>query len=319
MFNQEFKKSFLDTFENVKTKETYSRIFKNSMTLETKLNKDLYNFSKAEINTFLKEYLVAKTKQSIRTYVSVISRYVYFANVQGVTDNTGEYVSKNQKYFFKYLNKETQIYLSKSEIDSIILSLVNAQDAFIISALFDGIEGTKVEELTRLKIQDIDVLSRVAKVKSKKGEREVSISKRTVDLALMANGEVEYYKKNGESEHERDTIELVENSPYILKPSNSRPSNEGYVSHYTVYNRLEMIKSLEEFEELKDALTTKNIMRSGMIYEASKIVQENGTLSLDDVKDICKKYNVRYVWSVNDFLNKDVVESIYGTLTKEAV
>jgi hypothetical protein len=318
-FDNEIKTEFLEQFENNDTKEVYKRIFKKSMPIETKYNENLYNFDNDMIEYFIKQYIKPKTKQSARTYCNVISSYIQWGMDKAYSKLDINPLKRNQEYFANFVENQNSLYLSKGEIEAIIFTLVNAQDSFIIQALFDGIQGSQVSELTSLTRNQVDFAlendNELILIDSKGNQRPFKADKRTLDLALLAHTEVEYYKRNGQvdySDNIKDVVSLPSSS-YILKPTaTNKDGIDKAVSHYTVYNRLEMIKSLEEFEEYQDILTTKNIVRSGMLYEAKKILDNNGTLDRTNIEAICKKYGMKYKWSLKDFLNEETVREVYA-------
>lgn len=320
-YNNDVKNRFLNQFTNEKTKEVYKRVFDKSRYLEIENGKDLFDFDEYDLNLLLESYISPKTKQSARTYGNIISSYIDWAIDKGYSKNkVFNRIHDRQEYFNSFANKQNSLYLSKDEIDAIIFRLVNAQDSFIIQALFDGIQGRKVSELTLLTREQVDNAFKnnniITLIDGDGNKREVKLDNKTLELAVMASNEVEYYKKNGEVDYldpSKETIRLKE-SKYILKPTSTsvKHDEDKPISHYTVYNRLEMIKSLDEFKEYKDALSTKNIVRSGMLYEAKKMLDSGQELDRYAIEKICVKFGMSYKWSLRDFLNEDTVYDVYG-------
>jgi hypothetical protein len=318
-FNNIVKSEFLEQFKNLDTQEVYKRLFKKSARIEERLNIDLFNFDSDTLESFIKNEIAPKTKQSSRTYCNVLSSYIQWGMSKGYSNLDINPLKRSQEYFTTFVENQNSLYLPKSEIEAIIFSLVNAQDSFIVQALFDGIQGTQVSEITSLTRQQVEEAydnDLIINLKDSKNKcREIKVDVRTLDLAIRANDESEYYKKNGQvdySDNIKDVISLPY-SNYILKPTKTNKHGEDKaVSHYTVYNRLEMIKGLEEFEEYKDTLTSKNIVRSGMLYEAKKILDQNRELDKVAIEEICKKYGIKYKWSLKDFLNKETVREVYA-------
>lgn len=317
MYKNDYKNDFLNQFENEDTRKVYEAIFKKSEFLENKVNKDIMDFDKQLLEEFIVNYVKPKTKQSARTYCNILSSYIQWSIDNKLSSHTSNPLNNGQDYFSNFVENQNSLYLSKDEIDVIIFNLVNAQDSFIIKALFEGIQGKKLSELINLTIDDIRGAyenNNVLKFKNEKGvERFVKVEKETLKLAESAYRENEYYKKNGEvdySAHIKDTVRLSD-CEYILKPSATN-SERNQITHYSVYNRLEMIKSLEEFEEFAESLITKNIVRSGMLYEAMKVIESGRDLNRSEIEVICEKYGIKYKWSLRDFLNEETVREVYG-------
>lgn len=319
MYNLKNKEAFLSSFSE-NTSEVYKRIFVLSNNKEEELNKDIFNFNEKELEDFIKEDVKPRTKQSARTYIHIISSYIQWAIDNKMSNLTTNPLRRRAEYFYSFVSGQNNLYLSKSEIDAIIYLLINKQDSFIIQGLFAGIQGNQVSELTSLTIQQVkDAFKKgnlLTLVNNKGENREIEVEESVLDLAVLANFQEEYYKKNGEIDYSKTLKDVVSlpKSNYILKPTRT---NNGYagdkaISHYTVYNRLETIKDLDAFRDYDyDALTTKNISRSGMIYEAKKMLDAGRSLDKTAITEICTKFGIKYKWSLTDFLNEETVRQVY--------
>lgn len=315
MYKQNIKEKFLLQFDNLDTRKVYETVFKKSEQIENKYNTDIMNFDINMLDKFIADYIKPKTKQSARTYCNILSSYIQWSiknNLSKIKENPLE---NGQSYFEKFVKNQNSLYITKDEIDAIIFSLINAQDSFIIKALFEGIQGKQLSELVNLTIQDI------IKAENENGivflydgnkVRYIKIDKETITLAKIAHKESKYYKKNGEvdlSHNVKETLDLTD-SNYILKPTNTN-NNSNQITYFSIYNRLEMIKNLDGFEEYKDILTSKNIVRSGMLYEAYKMYQDGVKIDKKAIEIICEKYGLKYKWSLKDFLNNSTIEEVY--------
>lgn len=320
LYNEEHKRLFLDSKENKEiTKDVYSRIFKKSFSREELVEKDLYNFDENELKSFISEELDPKTKESARTYCTVLSAYIQWAIDKNLSRHITNPIRRRQDFFFSFI-QDRKLYMNVEEKDYIIKRLLNKQDGFILQALWEGVQGTRVSELTQLRISDVNEDTNTAQLRNQQGHvaRSVQVTDRFVELAFLANIEPEYYKRNGEvdfSDKVKDVARLPKESDYVLKSTitNARGGKieAKQVSHYTVYNRLEMIKSLEQFQEYVDALDTKNIVRSGMIHMAYELLKRDKELGKKQLDEICERYNMKYKWSLRDFLNEETVKRLY--------
>lgn len=316
MYSKQNKNKFLDQFENKHTKKVYESIFNKTEEIEKLVGVDFMDFNLDMFNNFIVNYMKPKTKQSARTYGYMLSNYIQWSIDNNYSKSIENPISPSSYYFESFVKNQDSLYIRKSEIDAIIFSLINAQDAFIIKALFEGIQGKQLCELVNLKKKNIIEAQETGELTLNMGEsseRRIKIEDDTLKLALIAMKEREYYKKNGEVDYldnVKDRVDLAD-SDYVLRPSITNSAKEK-LTHYSIYNRLEMIKELEDFEEYKDALTTKNIVRSGMLYEAKKMLDNGLELDRKALEYICSKYNISYKWSLKDFLNKDTVSEVYG-------
>jgi len=329
LYNEEVKQKYLERFSNEDTRGVYTRLFQRSRETEEKLGKDIYNFSDNEMEDFLRNTLRPKTKESARTYCNVLANYVQWAidnsHITGVTHFNNP-LKRRQEYFFEFV-PDLKLYISKTEKMAIMATLLNKQDSFIIDALWEGIQGRQLSELVNLRLEDVRKHEGVILLRDDNGivtrklvyTPEEVLESTIFDNAVLANKEKSYYKNNGVIDHDSNISETfaLPFSDYVLKSAvtNSKNNKGGEkVSYYTIYNRLEMIRRLEGMEEYADALTTVNIVRSGMIHMASKLYQRDGEIGTKQIKEICARYNLKYKWSLKDFLNVDMVKSLYPEL-----
>lgn len=315
IYNSKIKEKFLSQF-NKNTARVYNVIFNKSYLLEEKLHKNLNEFNESEFEDFFMNYFKLKTKDSARTYCNVLSAYVQWSIDNNYSSKTINMIERRQDYYYKFIQKDKKYYLSKKELDFILSYLVNKQDQFLLLALFEGIEGKQLTNLTNLKLSDIDTTNKLVKMIDGKTRK---VSDQLIELAKYANKQIEYEKRNGEAEEipGTSTSSPLNQNDYILKTSliKSNPNDNSPISHHTIHSRLKTIKWYDtEFNRgmYKDCITTKYLMRSGMIYEAFKIYSTKGGFTVDNAKAICKEYNVNYKWTlVEDFLNEDMIKQLY--------
>ncbi|MCY9545045.1 hypothetical protein M5X02_30945, partial [Paenibacillus alvei] len=270
--------------------------------------------------------LKPRTKESARTYCNVLAAYVQWAIDNKYSHQLINPIKRRQEYFYEFVQSATKMYFSFEEKKAIISTLMNKQDSFIIEGLWNGIQGSKVCELVNLRIDDIDAVNNEIKLRNDKGEitrvLKVDNESNVIEMAILANKERQYYKMNGSVDYAPNIKEYIElgSSRYVLKSANMsrKVSMDGgeKISHYTVYNRLEMVRQLEEMEEYTDALTTKYIVRSGMIYMALRLYERDGELGRSQIDEICVKFNMKYKWSLRDFLNLDTLNELYPSEMK---
>jgi len=316
MYNVENKTMYLERYANEDTKEVYSRIFKKSAPIEMKLQRDLYDFTEQELYDFVKGVLQPKTKESSRSIYSTISSYIDWSiYTRKRSSFINPWKKKNQQYIHD-LVLQVKNYISFEEKEIIIQQLINAQDQFIIEALWNGIQGDKLSELVTLTLNDVNIERNEFTVKNKKTEQTRIIQAfddKLVNYALAALQQTKYIKKNGEcNENTISESSELNNSIYIIKPSNTKNNGEKeHTTHYTIYNRIEMIRELQGMKQYGNALVTKNIVRSGMIYYGLLVYLREGVFQRKQIEEVCGRFNVRFKWSMKDFLNLDTMQQLY--------
>lgn len=316
LFNEVIKRSYLERYDNVDTKEVYGRIFKKSSKLEHQLIKDIYDFNEDELRNFVMEILQPKTKESSRSVYSTISSYIEWSINEGYSKQTvNPWRKRGQNYIYS-LVFDVKNYMSYDEKEFIVSKLINFQDKFIVEALWNSIQGDKLQELVTLTMNHIDVENNTIHILNEQGElmREVqAFDSHLCTYAVSANAQKFYIKKNGECNENTisESAELVESS-YIIKRSNTKHKGEkSYTTHYTVYNRIEMFRQLRDMDAFPNVLVTKNIVRSGMIYCALLLYKRDGVLDREQLEEVCIRFNVRFKWSMKDFLNIEQLQRLY--------
>jgi len=316
LYNKPTKIRYLDRYHNDDTKEVYGRIFKKSALLEQKYQKDLCDFTEEQLKEFVINILQPKTKESSRSIYSTISSYIEWAiQSQYSIHEVNPWKKRSTDYIYS-LVIPVKNYMSYEEKQFIFDTLVNAQDKFIVEALWNGIQGDKLTELVTLKIENVQQADNKVTIYNEQGQIKrqiVAIDEQLCAYALMANEQRIYVKKNGQCSENAisDSADLVESS-YILKHSNTKHrGSRTFTTHYTVYNRIEMLRSLPELQKFSKVLVTKNIVRSGMIYYAKQLYLRDGELGRTQIEEVCDRYNVRFKWSMKDFLNVQMITSLY--------
>jgi len=316
LYNEEIKIKYLSRYQNRDTKEVYGRIFKKSAPLEKKYDKDIYDFTADELKQFVIEVLKPKTKESSRSIYSTISSYIEWSILEGQSKHFANPWKKRNAQYIYGLVIPVKNYMSYDEKQYVLDKLVNAQDKFIIEALWNGIQGEKLSELVSLTIDRINPETNTVLLYDGDGKsvrRLTAFDDQLVNLARVANEQRIYMKRNGQCSENTisESADLVE-SEYIVKHSNTKHRGRlAHTTHYTIYNRVEMLRSLPELQHFSSVLVTKNIVRSGMIYYAQQIYKRDGELNRSQLEEICDRYNIRFKWSVKDFLNPSVIEELY--------
>lgn len=330
MFNSEVKEQFLKEMTehgviSENTAKTYRNLFRRTYTfIEKKKKKDLYQLTFKEMEKLL-QLFEANNRSTIESYARVISSYLNWATEKGFTEKNviGDLKPDD---FEKYLEK-SETYLTEDRLLDIEENCKNAQDAVILRMLFNGFSGKNLSEIRNLKKQDIDKNKKMIRLVNTLKEdpstglpvdftyRWEPVDDYTLELIEDAIQETTYMKKNGEiaqgpSGRAREYTELVDND-YVVRPSITKTDTHNKpVDRHVVYRR---VKTLAEYFNMKDTLDTRLIMRSGMIFCANNMI-ENDELSLNALKMVASRFNMRTHHNLKGFLT---VENIRKTYPKE--
>jgi integrase len=315
-YNEEIKLKFLSYYTKI-SQDTYTRIFKESFKLEEELNKDLCDFSGGEIKRYLRK-LKPTTKNSSRSNGRKVKNYIEWAIEEGYSTNEFNPIGEleSPSWFDQFIVHKKQ-YISKMELERIEALCKNYQDRVILRLLFEGVQGKGCSELIYLKVDDIDRIRGVLRLKDEDGSRrELKVSSDCMEIIEEAIKEKIYYKKNGEMESTLDNVreynDLVQND-YVIRNCIVHTNNYEFVKKHTIYRRIATIQEYihKHDPELVHVLTAKSIANSGMIYEGSKIYEQKGKLEKEDYDWIVEKFNIKNNWLLRDFVNERMIEELY--------
>jgi site-specific recombinase XerD len=315
IYNEEAKSNFLSKYEKPQTQKAFLRVFKNTAKMEEDLKKDLYLFTKEELEEFY-EQTTPSTAISARNFGRMVNQYINWAVEDNRIDEHPFPVQ--QHYFLRYVKNYEDEFLTYKELRYYThLYFKNLQDGVILELLFYGINGKESSELRNLTVDKINIDEKKITVYDDGTGKERDVyfeDNEVIKYCLDANKEENYEKRNGEMEHNpriRPYSELIMDSPYVLKNSKTNIVHEGCTSKYTIHNRLKSIQKFAEIEPIKHKITVRNIVRSGQLYMASKLYERDGEFDLPQMREICKYFDVKTQWTMRDFLNVENIEKYY--------
>lgn len=291
LYNPEVKKRFLEKYPY----SSYERILQRSYVFEEALGKDLYDFNMDDIKRVLYD-LNPLTLGSSRSNGRIITSYIDWAIEEGFRrNNINPLKTVQSEWFDQFVDQNKKIFITDQELEDIERNCVNAQDAVIVRALF---EGLTVTELLNLKKEDVDYENNVLKLKDdKKGERTLKVSDQCIKLISQAATETKHYKNNGmvTESTKRTWNELIDNE-YVLRPSKTKVKYVGRADEYLIYRRLYTLKKTLGYPYL----TTKNISNSGKLKMARDLYLKEGALGREQLEKIAERFNISIV-NVNGY------------------
>lgn len=326
IYNAEVKERYLNEMVeegriSEETRKTYARLFKKLFEKESKMKKDLYEYTFAEMEDLLRSFN-ANNRSTVESYARVLSSYLYWAVENGLSEkNVLAHLKPTD--FDSYLVDEEE-YFTEETIKMLEEQCENAQDAVILRLLFNGFSGKELSEIRNLKVTDIDKENMLIHLVNtldvdREGnvidfmERWESIDEYTLELIEDAIGENIYLKKNGnvnqdDSGHRvPDTAELVDND-YVVRATKNKDVDESKpASRHVPYRRILM---LSEHYEMKSKINPKFIQRSGMIYYANQLIK-NEELTTNNLRKVAKRFNLRSHHNIKSFLTIENIRKTY--------
>ncbi|AYP68370.1 integrase [Bacillus phage vB_BcoS-136] len=323
LFNKYRKEEFLEeSIDNgVITEETaknYERIFGITSIQENAIQKDLNDFTFLELETVLRSFK-AKNRNTIETYGRIVSSYLNWCVEKGYAKEN-RLKSLKPDDFEKYIINNEE-YISFRKLIRYEGDCANFQDAVILRLLFMGIGGKQMSEIRNLKKSDIDGnrLRLVNTLKEENGkpvkftERYLTVDVETIDIILGALEQKIYKKRNGEvkqtpTNNVREYTDLIQND-YVIRASITKNDDDWNkpVDKFVIYRRIEVLSETLGINNL----TTKFIQRSGMIYLANNLIGKNDNISLDDLKIVADRFNIKSYHNLKGFLNMENIRATY--------
>jgi integrase len=312
LYNEEVKEDFLSQKHfSEGTRVVYRRIFEKSRANEEVLNKDLYDFTRQEIEEVLHD-LNPLTPPISQSNGRVISSYIIWWIDKNKLNKINPLEAVGAEWFDRFVDKTKKLYFSYKEIKRIVDLCENAQDAVILLSYFEDIGGKDGSEIRNLKITDLDEdLNTVILREKGKTPRVHVISDELKKLIISASKQKTYIKKDGkmiEIDNIRPDIDLVENE-YVVRNSLTRTDSLNSPVHSSViYRRMKTLSESFGFPYL----TGKNVLRSGIIYFAWKLLQQEGALGKEQYEKIAEKFRLKNWYTLKDFCNYETIEKLYG-------
>lgn len=287
LFENEMKNDFLSTLKD-DTAVTYRRILKLIQDNEKDLNKGISSFNKEEMKKVLSDFK-ANNINTLATYNSSLSRYLEFCLNRDFIDHN---VSKefSMKELNNYISSET--YLSEKRLRRIEDQLANYQDAVVLRLIFEGVSGRGFSELLNLRRQDINYDTNTLHLRNEVKasvfvSRDIVVSDRAIEIINGAINQKKYYKLNGTSS--RGVTSLYD-TEYVVRSSTTTKEQIGTKASLTVmHHRIKIVEDYFGFERLK----AKLIQRSGMLNYALNTVEDTQNITLDDVRRVAIRFNIR--------------------------
>lgn len=287
MYNKFFKEDFLETITTESTNMHFRALFNKTSDLENDLEKDLYAFTTAEIETLLYSFGASSIK-TLQTYINECKKYTQFAILKGVkSSNINLYDLFPVKNLEKYVATYKLKFIKKEDLMLDLEAIHNQVDYALFLSLFYGIGGDKYSELSNLTIHDVnkafdnkigDKYELVLRNKNNDGitsERTLLVNSKLLNELERAYRQEIYEPKNGTSSATRNT-EILDGE-YIFRNVNKNNSVV-QMDYQGVYRKANILKLATEGK----ISSVSTIINSGIVYHLSTLAK-NGKIDYSDI------------------------------------
>jgi integrase len=321
LFRPELKSAFLEEGDfSQGTIKNYIRIFSKVSEYEKELDKDISQFSFEELEKILYGF-EANNRHTVETYGRVISSYLHWCVQKGIAqENQLEKIKSND--FDRYI-KAKETYITEKQLRRYEDLCANYQDAVILRLLYIGVGGKQHSEISNLKVTDVDWDRKQLRLVNslqvddrgrpkKSTERFIPVDNRTLNLIKGAIEQKSYIKRNGfmtipEKDNVREYTDLIQND-YVVRASATKNSDPlAPVDKFVIHRRLTVLAETLDIDYLKP----KYLQRSGMIYLAHSLIGRDEEVTLDDLKIIADRFNIKSYHNLKAIITTKTVRETY--------
>ena len=306
MYNAEQKQRFISTIDPKQFPKNYwETLFEKYAPIEEEKKKDLYNFTKTEI-------FEAHKYQNYRSYETLmvihinLKNYVFWATRNGlVDDGLNHFDDFSQEEVFSCVNQlqlKSSI-VTRDEVVNGVRALDNPRDAYIITCLFEGIRGSRLQDIFKLNIGDFDPYNHTVKLPN--GLIRPA-SDELIHWAVLADTHYIYtYADGREAELFGTTVfKTLRNTPESQDPATLQ---------HTVYRTIQKCFNIMGFG---GKVSINSLYISGVIDRVNRIAIENNVTASDVMyteklfKELQKTHQVsvdtkkRFLMKYSEFLVK---------------
>lgn len=220
---------------------------------KSKIDK-ISNLTEENIDVFIKTRLIGESATTVYTNLRIL-RDILKENKYDIDIDTNRYSD-----MIKFnVNK----YFTRNQIKNICSAFLNAQDKFIVYALFNGIMGKDYVELRFLKVTDIAKDYSYINLPNRRFICDDYMKEILEDVI-----EEDYYTKSEIRGSSKETeYKFNMNCEYVIKTRPTKLTDNGMkaISKNGIQNRLKTLSIA--FEDLDIHLTGKTLQKSGIIYD----------------------------------------------------
>jgi hypothetical protein len=258
-YNEEAKARFIKDYmrSRVVAATSLSGLFNKTVLFEEKLGKDCSQFTKEEVLDMYKQF-GARSLNVLGNYNVYLKSYTGFRLYKSQIENENAYADINKEDLKQCLDLDLQkqLYLTREQLDDIENELLNYTDKAIVEALWHGISGKSMRDITLLheKMFDEDKMSLIFP-----DGRIVPISKKLSEYLDKAFHEMDYLCYGSSLRVER----LVGDGSLYKERANAHAGDSDDVRFRWIYRRIQNYRKYLDIP----MLTMKTIQASGLLHK----------------------------------------------------
>lgn len=300
-YNEGAKVEFIKDYmrSRVVAATSLSGLFNKTSQFENKLGKDCSQFNAKEILEMYKGF-DARSRNTLENYNVYLKHYTAFRLYHKQIEGENAYEGINKDMIKECMNPEmqSQLYLTREQLDDIEDQLFNYTDKAIIEALWHGISGKSMKDLVSLerKMFSDDKRSLILP-----DGRCIPISEKLSEYLDKAFDETEYLCYGSTIRVEK----LVGYDTLYKERSNVHAAPSADTMFRWVYRRVQNYRKQLDMP----MLTMKNIQASGLLHQLQKGMRENNCamrefLATEKGKELALQYGYKPDYYVDVITDK---------------
>lgn len=287
-YNEEDKAEFIKDYmrSRIVAATSLSGLFNKTEFFENELDKDCCEFTKEEILSMYKRF-DARSINVLGNYNVYLKSYTALMIYKKKIDNYNAYESITKEDLKQCLDVDLlkQRYITREQLDDIENELLNYTDKAIVEALWHGISGKSMKDLTSLNEQMLQGDSLYLP-----DGKVIQINQKLSEYLKKAFHEIDYLCYGSTLRVEK----LVGEGNLYKERANAHASDSNDVRFRWIYRKIQNYRKHLDIP----MLTMKTIQASGLLYALQKGMQQNNCtmrefLSTEKGRELALQYGYK--------------------------
>ena len=299
MYQSEMKEGFIEDYlrSRIIQKTSLYGLFRKIEPYEERWGKDVSEFTKPEVLAMYKQFK-SRSVYTLMNNNTILKSYYAWRQYHHGVGNPSAYEQINIEDLKPCVDQKASRVLSREEIIEIEDQLLNVTDAAIMQALFEGISGPSMRDITSLNDKMLDKENQCLIFPD---GRIFEISERLVNLLEKAFQE-DIYICYGETLR---TKQLIGDGKLFKERDNAHAADSDDRRFRAVYRKIQVIRDYVGIKEL----TMKGLATAGMTYYLRKSLSETGMelrefLHTEDGEKLMDRYGFQSSFKVQNVVHK---------------
>jgi hypothetical protein len=266
MYNESLKEGFIKDYMRTRVVALTSlySLFRKVEPYEQALNKDCSEFTEEEISKMYEEFQ-ARSHNVLLNYNVILKAYCAWKRHYHGLENDIAYENITTDIIKTLIPEDAKRVLTREEVTEIEDQLYNFTDQAIIEALFEGLSGNSMRDLTGI---ELNMINRKEKQLILPDGRVFDLTDKLCDLLIKACNEYEYVCYGNTLKVKK----LFGGKSIYKERDNAYAADSDDKFFRWVYRR---IMNCRQFVGI-DNLTMKNLQTAGMTYYLKQGMEKTG-------------------------------------------